>query len=225
MTSAQLDKIEKPVDLNEWAYSVLKQRILNNVYLPDTQLRVEDLAAELSVSRTPVREALLRLKMDGLVRVVSRVGFFVNGVTKKGLIELFELRRLIECYAAEKAAVRLTDEEMSRLLRVHEKSEEAVAKKEYFKFNECETVIHDTIISCLDNEKIENILDGVRDNIYRQRMLSIEDAYNVEQSVIEHKNLIDALRSHDPEKARHMMKKHIDSVGERLISTANLSDY
>lgn len=222
MTISELNTaIKKPVDLNEWVYTVLKQRILNNMYLPDTQLRIEDLATELRVSRTPIREALLRLKMDGLVRVASRVGFFVNGITKKGLLELFELRRLIECYAAEKAAVLLSDEQLTELFKIHEKSRKSVDDKDYMQFNEYETIIHDTIISCLDNERITNTLESVRDNIYRQRMLAIEDVYNVEQSVIEHGKLLEALKSREPELAHSMMEKHIHSVGDRIISTVN----
>lgn len=208
---------EKPLDLNEWVYTVLKQRIMNNQYASSTQLRVDLLSEELQVSRTPIREALLRLKMDGLVRAESRVGFFVQEISRKDFEELFELRSLIECYAAEKAAKRITEEDIARLNEIQKLSKEAVERKDYEHFNNCETRIHDLIISYLNNIRITNTLDNVRDSIYRQRVYSIKDVYNVEQSLIEHQSIIASIQSRNPERAHEVMQTHLKNVEQRLL--------
>jgi len=211
----------KPVDLNEWVYSVLRQRILENQYSPDSQLHIENLVEELSVSRTPIREALLRLRMEGLVRSESRVGFFVQGISEKDFEELFELRSLIECYAAEKAAKHISETDIRRLREAQEKGKNAVLHKEYEMFNTYETEIHDIIISYLDNTRISNTLVTVKDTIYRQRLLSMNDVNNVLQSVEEHEKLIEAICNLNSKEAYEVMQWHIKNVEKRLLKFLN----
>ena len=73
----------RPIELKEWAYGRIKQRILDNSLPADTQINIDEVAAELGISRTPVREALIQLQNNGLVRIVPRVGCFVNRITRK----------------------------------------------------------------------------------------------------------------------------------------------
>lgn len=107
--------LEKPKELKDWAYARIKRDVLTGKYIPGEQLRVEELAETMKISRTPVREALLMLEHESLINVAPRVGFFVKGITKQEIQELFELRELIEGYAAEKAATHLEPKDLEGL--------------------------------------------------------------------------------------------------------------
>ena len=109
----------KQADLKDSVHSMIKEMILDQDLKPGDQLPVEALALEMKVSRTPVREALLRLENEGLVRAVSRVGFFVQGISKQDLHELFELREITEGYAAGKSALRMSEKDVELAVELH----------------------------------------------------------------------------------------------------------
>lgn len=93
----------RPVDLTKWVYGNVKQLILDNELPGETQINIDDMSKQLQVSRTPVREALL-LRNEGLVRIQPHVGCFVCNITKDEFREVFQLRSVIECYAASRVA-------------------------------------------------------------------------------------------------------------------------
>ena len=105
---------QRPMDLTEWAYNSIKQLILNNTLTADSQIHIDEMAAQFNISRTPVREALMQLQNKGLVRIVPHVGCFVCGVTREEFREVFELRAVIETYAA-----RRDPDEAARLMEQH----------------------------------------------------------------------------------------------------------
>jgi DNA-binding GntR family transcriptional regulator len=224
MASAEEMIQNKPINLNDWVYSIIKERILNNTYPPETQLKVAELSDELNVSRTPVREALIRLKIDGLVHVENRVGFFVSGISLKEFREISELRSLIECYAAEKASMNLDDSQLGALKKAQADSKAAIEKKAFDEYNQCEMKIHSTILDALDNDKMKQVMDDLQNMIYRQRILALNDMDNLEQSIKEHGQIIDAICAHDVMRAHLTMKLHMNAVEERLSKIVDFSD-
>ena len=114
-TNKDTGDIGKPKELKDWAYTSIKRDVLSGTYVPGQQLPVEVLAEKMNISRTPIREALIMLEHEGLLSVASRVGFFVRGITKPEMEELFELRELIEGYAAEKATSHLSAKDLAEI--------------------------------------------------------------------------------------------------------------
>jgi DNA-binding GntR family transcriptional regulator len=216
--------LQKPSDLNNWAYRIIKNQILNFEVKAGEQLRVETLADKMGISRTPIREALLRLVNEGLVKAESRVGYFVRGMTKRDLIELFELREILESYAAEKAAKLMRDDELEYLQTLHTKSVQAVKQSKLSKFVELEIKLHNLIIEKSDNRRLFEMLESLKDLTYRERVLSVESMDNLKASLKEHSEVVEALSCKNGKLASQKMRKHIQSVKGRLLEFLDLPE-
>jgi len=208
--------MKKPLNLNEWAYQTIKMRILENDIRPGSQLNIEELSKELEISRTPIREALLRLRQNGFVVSFSNVGFFVCGISKEDFEDAFELRKLIESYAIVKFVERSTDVEMRILVGIHEKCKLMAAQGDAKAFNEYDIRLHDLIIDCLGNKKMKLIYDNLADLLYRLRVYALKSSENITQSVVEHDRIILAIESKDAALAYQAMEQHIVNVKNRL---------
>jgi len=207
---------QRPMDLTEWAYNSIKQLILNNTLPGDSQIHIDEMAAQLNISRTPVREALMQLQNKGLVRIVPHVGCFVCSITQEEFREVFELRALIESYAARRAAETMTQEQLELWVEHVNDSEHAVREGDMREFNVLETIIHDSLIVNLHNRRILDVMDMVADNIYRERMIAMGSMDNVERSLEEHRLVVDAIVGRDPDKAAHFMEQHVRNVQRRI---------
>lgn len=207
----------KPAALTDWAYGAIKQAILNLEFAPGAQLRVDELAERMGISRTPIREALLRLETEGLVRIVPRVGFFVAEITRRDLIELFEIRQLLESHATKRAAAQLTDEDLAFIDQLLEQARAAVAQGDLARFQETEIAFHDFFVEHAQNRRLLALMASIRDLTYRQRVLSLASVENVRQSLVEHQRIAEALRQRDPELAGRRMAEHMAAARDRLL--------
>jgi DNA-binding GntR family transcriptional regulator len=215
---------DRPSDLKNWAYETIKEAILDVRIQPGEQIRVEALAEQLGTSRTPIREALLRLENDGLARSEPRVGFFASEITRQDLTELFELREITESYAAEKAAFLMTDQEMIEVSMAHKESAAAVDQGDLDKFNEKEMALHTLIMKFSGNTRLIKITENLKDLTYRERRLALKAPGNVKESVLEHARIVNALLQKDGALARDTMKEHIQNVKERLLAYLEAGD-
>lgn len=206
---------DRPMDLTEWAYNSIKKSILENTLTAGTQINIDQMAAQLNISRTPVREALMQLQNKGLVRIVPHVGCFVCSITLEELREVFELRCVIESYAARKAAENMPQEELERWVAHVNRSEQAVLNGDMLEFNVMETMIHDTLISNLQNKRILDVMDMIADNIYRERMIAMKSMENVEESVKEHRAIVEAIVNRRADEAYRLMEQHVRNVEYR----------
>lgn len=217
-------RFRKPLDLNEWAYMTIKMRILEHEIKPGSQLNIEDISRELNISRTPIREALLRLKQSGLVYSVSRVGFFVSGITKKDYDNIFELRQIIEGYAAEKSVLVISDKEIKDLFEINENSRIMINKGKIKEYNRYETKLHNAIINNLDNSKIRDVMDSVDDLLYRLRIYALASRDNIEKSIDEHAAVLQRIKERNAALARAAMEEHISNVKNRLREIVEFQD-
>jgi DNA-binding GntR family transcriptional regulator len=213
----------KPSALKDWAYDTIKESILNLRVPPGAQLHIEDLADQMGISRTPVREALLRLESDGLVRAVPRVGFFVTEITRRDLEDLFEVRALLEGHAAEKAASLLTEDELAHIDRLLEAGVSAVERGDLGEFLETEITFHTLLIERTPNRQLIAMMESLQDLTYRERVLSLESLENVRESLVEHRRILEALRQRDGELVGRLMREHIWGIRDRMLQFVDLS--
>ena len=140
-------QLSRPSELGDWVYQVIRERILNLQYAPGEQLQLEKLADAMRVSRTPVREALLRLEQDGLVRSVARVGFFVTEITDRDMRELFEIRELLESHTASRAALAVTDDDLAELDRLIQRGTASAERGDLDDYLDADADFHSFLIA------------------------------------------------------------------------------
>jgi len=210
-------EFSKPKDLKNWAYETIKKWILNFDLESGKQVHIESIAAKLGTSRTPIREALVKLESEGLVTAIPRVGFFVTGVTAQDLNKLLELRELLEGYAAEKSVPFFNEEDIKLLVKLQKQAVESVEQGNFTKFLEIEVAIHSSIIEHSQNSYLLRIIDSLKDLTYRERLLSVRSIENVRESLNEHKEIIEALRLRNGKLAGQSMRKHINRVQKRIL--------
>lgn len=207
---------KKPLDLNEWAYDTIKKMILDNSITAGSQINIDEMTESLQISRTPIREALIRLRQNGLVEARSRVGFFVTTITHAEFKDLFEVRRMLECYAAGRCVALMSDERISELAYHCEKGALAVGKGEISEFNKHEVCFHDLIVMSLDNARINEIRSSLEDQMSRTRMYSSKSNENLRLSVEEHASIMRAIKRRDSKSAEAAMNVHLNNVEDRL---------
>ncbi len=220
--SEPLVSTSKPSALADWAYASIKESILNFRIAPGTQLHIDQLSDQMGTSRTPVREALLRLERDGLVRVTPRVGFFVTEITKRDFTELFEIREMLESRATQEASASLSEEDLDFLLQIVDSSVIAVDRGDLSVFLENEIKFHTMIIEHAQNRRLIALMESLRDLTYRERIISLDNLDNVRASLNEHRGIIQALRQHDAGQAARLMSDHISSARDRILQFAHL---
>lgn len=221
---ATLRTMSKPIDLNEWSYIMIKDMILKNKIAAGEQIRIENLTSTLQVSRTPIREALIRLQNDGLVDVFPHVGYYVRGISRKEFHDVFELRLLIECHAAEVAATTMTDEQIRELVLANERGESAIEDNDEEEMNKNEVEFHNSLIGHLGNQQIIKVMANVSDFISRGRMVAVKSRESITLSFREHWKVVHAIEIHNPKRAQAAMAEHIRRVEERLSKIMDFVD-
>ncbi len=210
-------KSGKPIGLTQWVYVRIKAAILNLDFAPGSQLQVEDLSREMEVSRTPVREALLRLQKDGLVDVLPRVGFFVTKFAARDLEELYELREILESRAVYDAVQFMTEEEMNRFMEIYASTYKAVEKEDTNGFLESEIAFHNFLTEASHNIRLVAMVESMRDLTYRWRILSLNSKEDIRASLKEHKKIADAVQNRDAATASRLMGEHIQNAKNRIV--------
>lgn len=221
---AEIETYSKPSDLKNWAYETIKRKILDVEVNAGDQLRIELLAEQLGTSRTPIREALLKLETEGLVRAASRVGFFVRGITKKDLQELFELREILESYAAEKAAVSIEEKDIEKLEEYQRRAGKAITAGDRAEFMNMEIEIHSLVLRKAGNIRLIQMIESIKDLIHRERVLSLQSSENIDESFKEHQQIANAIASKNAKLAGRAMRSHILAVKKRMLGFLELPD-
>lgn len=216
MSEPREEKPEKPAALTDWAYAMIKEDILNLRAQPGTQLHIEKLSKEMQISRTPIREALLRLQNDGLVQMHPRVGAFVADLTPQDLRELLEVREWLESNATKKVASIITESDLAELDKLMSMTELAVKNNDQVQFLEFEEAFHNMIIRLCGNKHLLGVMEGLYNLIRRERVLSVRSHENIKWSQIEHQRVVAALHERNAERASAMMVEHIRAARARL---------
>lgn len=212
-------KTGKPAALTDWAYTNIKEDILNLRVQPGHQLHIEKLSEELGISRTPIREALLRLETAGLVQVLPRVGFFVADITTNDIAELFEVREWLESNAAAKAVSTLTDDDLAGLDELMANTARAIEQGDSGKFLEFEEAFHNLIIQRCGNKHLLGVMESLYNLTRRERVLSIRSKENISWSLVEHQQVVAAFHARNALQASAMMVAHIRAASARLCNS------
>jgi DNA-binding GntR family transcriptional regulator len=206
--------------LHDEVAAQLRDLIFSGELLPGMFLDEARLAAQLQISRTPLREALKVLSAEGLVRHEPRRGSFVNEVTEQDLDEIFPVLALLEGRCAREAALHASDTDLAQLEILHDKlSRHARAKRinDYYAAN---FEIHEAIITLANNRWLALVIADLRKIVKLARLQQLHAPGRLEQSLSEHLAVFAALKARDPEGAEAAMRTHLTRQREALRELA-----
>jgi DNA-binding GntR family transcriptional regulator len=210
-------KIRKRNSLREEVYLSLKKSILHGKLEPGGHLIEEQLAGQLDISRTPVREALHKLDRDGLVTSLPKGGFVVREFTREDVEEIFGIRSALESYAAYLASRHITPERISRLEQKLDESEKALRKGDHDRVVQLNTEFHDLLYQSSQSRKLAEMIGTFRDYFYRYRsgLLHIKNA--TMHSNKDHRDMLEAMKKRNPTLAERLVRKHLARGKEMVL--------
>ena len=215
------DKLK--VNMNEYlplrdvVFNTLRQAIITGEFAPGERLMEIALANRLGVSRTPVREAIRKLELEGLVVMIPRKGAEVAKITEKDLRDVLEVRSSLEELAAELAAERMNDEVKENLEKALKEFEEAIESDDNAAIADSDVDFHDVIFEATGNARLIQIINNLREQMYRYRLEYVKDTEYHTVLLNEHRELAKAMVEGRKEDARKIMKRHIDNQEMTVI--------
>lgn len=210
-------KLDSYKPLRELVFEALREAILKGQLAPGERLMEIQLAEELGVSRTPVREAIRKLELEGLVLMVPRKGAYVASFSMKDVVEVFEIRAALEGLAAALAAERITDQELEELERQLVKSSELINLADLEGMVEVDTGFHQILYQSSRNQRLAQIINNLREQIQRFRQTSLSYPGRMKDALGEHREIVDAISARDPELARKLAQDHIENAENSMM--------
>ncbi len=206
-------------------YGELQDAILSNVFRCGEALTENALSEKLGVSRTPVRGALSRLSEEGLVELVPNRGAVVIGITREDIVDIYRIRMRLEGLASAMAAEKITDAEKQALVESVELSEFYEKKHDTEHIKELDTAFHKTIFKASGSRTLERILTDLHRNTKAYRRISLGIPGRIEQSTLEHREILDAILRGDAAEADKLTSLHVEhALANMLVVLGEQSD-
>ena len=210
--------------LRDVVFTTLRRAIITGEFTPGERLMEVSLARQLGVSRTPVREAIRKLELEGLVTMIPRKGAQVSHITEKSLRDVVEVRMVLEEYAVALACERITSANCKELARLHQEFSLAVEKGDVLDIAEKDERFHDAIFRATDNDRLISIINSLREQFYRYRLEYVKDISQWSTLVNEHLALLNAIREGRKQKAAAIMKTHLTNQLDEVIARLHEQD-
>ena len=199
-------------DLKNHTYCILKERLVNCIYPPGTLLNEAQLAADLGASRTPVREAISRLEMEGFVKIMPKKGIYVTDISLNDVLQIFQTRIEIEPIAVRLAAPHLPREEL--LAFCGKFKGEAPDIQNGFRLD---TAMHLFIIEHCGNRYIIDMMHRIFDENTRVIISSKQNQVQIHDARLEHLDILNSLLDKDTERAIALMQSHIENCRKAAL--------
>ncbi|HBE77022.1 MAG TPA: GntR family transcriptional regulator [Firmicutes bacterium] len=204
--------------LRELVFESLREAIISGTLGAGDRLMEIQLAEEMGVSRTPVREAIRKLELEGLVVMIPRKGAYVAGISVKDIADVFEIRCALEGLAAELASERATDEELETMERYLIKISEDIDLGDLAKVVETDTDFHTLLYKLSRNSRLTQIISNLREQIQRFRTTSLSFPGRMKIALEEHRKIVEAISSRDGELARKLAEEHIENAENTMMN-------
>lgn len=204
--------------LRDVVFKTLRRSILTGELKPGERLMEIHLANRLGVSRTPIREAIRMLELEGLVTMIPRRGAEVSQITEKNLRDVLEVRRALDALAVELACERITEDEKEALRLSCEAFEQATKSRDAVVITQADVRLHDIIVAAAGNEKLTRLVSDMSDQMYRYRFAYIQDESKHQSLIEEHRVIYESIIRCDKETASEAIKTHIDNQEKSIIN-------
>lgn len=195
-------------------YDRIREDILNGVYKEQEELKEATLGEKMGVSRTPVREALRQLELEGLVEIIPNKGARVTGITKKDMDDIYQIRYLLEGLSARWATEHVTEEQLEKMEEILYLTEFHAKKENYAQVYELDSQFHELMYEASGSKLLNHILSDFHMYVTRIRKTSLADGSRSKYSTEEHRAILDAIKAHDAKRAEECAHVHVMSTVE-----------
>ena len=216
----------KPVSVNftlkDHIYDVLRNAIMEmNIYDEDAKLRLDEreMAEQLGISRTPIREALAKLEQEGFVEIRPRKGVFVRRKTLEEVLEMIVVWAALESMAARLVAEKASDAELASLRKLGAKYSMHSARADIAEYSEANVKFHQRILELSKCSLISSVADGLFEHMYAVRRRAMGESNRANRSVVDHMGIIEALEARDGDLAACLVREHTMRLHEHVMST------
>ena len=203
--------------LRDVVFNTLRQAILRGELKPGERLMEIQLANKLGVSRTPIREAIRKLELEGLVLMIPRKGAEVAEITEKSLRDVLEVRRALEELAVQLVCEKITQEQIEELKASAKEFQNTLKDGDITKIAEADVRFHDVIYMATDNQKLILLLNNLREQMYRFRVEYLKRKEVHPQLIAEHEEIIEMIEKREKDTAIKVVCEHIDNQVEAVI--------
>ena len=211
--------VNEYLPLREVVFNTLRRAILKGELEPGERLMEVALANKLGVSRTPIREAIRKLELDGLVVMIPRKGAIVAKITEKDLRDVLEVRASLEDLATQLAVQRMFEDDIVQLRSACDAFSRAVDEGDDFhELAKKDVAFHDIIYAATENQRLVQMLNNLREQMYRYRLEYLKDESAHRTLAEEHIQITEAIRTRDEEKAVSIMHRHILAQEKAVLS-------
>ena len=217
--------IDFEVTMNEYlplrdvVFNTLRRAILRGELKPGERLMEIQLANKLGVSRTPIREAIRKLELEGLVLMIPRKGAEVAEITEKNLRDVLEVRCALEELAVQLACERIDKRGIKELHTAADRFRDVLGSDDITQIAQADEAFHDVIFTATDNERLIQLLNNLREQMHRYRIEYLKKKECYPQLLGEHEAIISAIERHDKEKATRITGQHINNQVDTVLGT------
>lgn len=197
------------IPFRESAYDLIKKMILKGELKPGERITESQLCSYLGVSRTPIRESIRRLTAEGLVEVNPKGEARITELKENEIEEIYQIRAVLESFAAGEAASRLRDKEIAALRKLLRESGQACSGNDFGKMAQINTKFHNLIYKAAKNRKLFQIIDGLCTNVTIHRALILATQRGAQESIRDHEIILDALVKRDKKAAATAVFNHV----------------
>ena len=195
--------------LTQKVFTAMKESILSGKYQENEELREITIGKELGVSRTPVREALRQLELEGLVEIIPNKGAYVRGITAKDVQDIYLIRARLEGLCGSMAAKSITQEEIERLQEVILLSEFYEQKEDFEHLVKMDSQFHEILYEACDSKMLRHLLTDYHHYVQRTRKSSLQKQKRASKSTQEHKAIFEAVKNREEHLADELCTKHV----------------
>ena len=199
-------------------FQKVREDILSGVYKEHEELRETVLSKKLGVSRTPVREALRQLELEGLVTMIPNKGAYVTGISQKDVYDIYRIRSVLEGLCARWATEHITEEQIEGLEEIILLSEFHLERsgEQAGQVTELDGKFHKVLYEASNSRILEHVLSDFHKYVKMARTLSVEEQDRAVKSVEEHREILEAIRNKDAGRAEALADRHIRKAMENL---------
>lgn len=214
-------------DLDEYrlpqrAYHIIRLAIRDLILPPGKTILEREMTEVLQMSRTPVREALVRLETEGMVRIIPRRGFIVEPIEREDLKQIYEIVETLDGLAVSLATAKVGEVEIGQLESLIEQQEEALEQGDLKRWAFLDDKFHNLIIEFAENKRLSAVIEIYSDQLYRARLFTINHRPVLVKSIVEHKTIVSCMKIKEGEAARLIMQSHRNRARKEILTVLDM---